>query len=142
MSVIFFLIGLILLFKGEFNFSNRSITRERGQTAAIHLMIPLGFDFCVYINILPTLGTNISVEAMMDALVNSNMALLQMIVLFGAIGAALYWLLSAPATTTPGARSTPAAPTKDVMTPAEAANYLRVSEPDVIALIDGGHLPA
>jgi excisionase family DNA binding protein len=144
MSIILFLVGLILLFKGEFTFSNRRFSRDRARTAAIFLMIPAAFDLCAgfYIGINLTDGQTMDMNALIEAISNPTLTMIQLLMMIGAVGAAFYWLYSAPANPDSDVRSMPAAPTKDVMTPAEAANYLRVTEPDVIALIDGGHLPA
>src|SRR5215207_5557765 len=72
MSIILFLVGLILLFKGEFTLSNRRFPRERVRTAAIFLMIPAAFDLCAgfYIGINLTDGQTMDMDALIDAISN------------------------------------------------------------------------
>ena len=142
MSIILFLVGLILLFKGEFTFSNRRFPRQRVRTAAMLLMIPTAFDLCAgfYIGLTLTDGRTMDMDALLEAISNPTLTMIQLFVIIGAIGAAFYWLYSTPMDKVSGMPSPQIA--KDVMTPAEAALYLRVTEPDVIALIDRGDLPA
>lgn len=137
-----FLIGLVLLTRGAFRINNRTISKEYSRRIAMLLMLPLAIGLCAgtwLISGSPTLD--------MDTL--QTAAMIELLALALAVGAVIYLIYSVPQTPyepgmTFGGPSAPAAPQTppDIMTTAEAAAYLRITEADVIALIEGGKLPA
>lgn len=168
-SGIALLIGLFLLGKGDFRFANRYVPKEQGRLIGLILIAPFLIGICTGFLILPAAvggDGDITLEALVNSPQYSTIASLELGAFVVAVGLALYMILSRPQTppdtfpprqagghplnVPPSASypfgnapvSAPAAPPPNVMTLAEAAAYLRVSESEVEALIDGGKLPA
>lgn len=136
----FFLVGLFVFFKGSFRFASRTIEKEQARQMAVLLMVPFIFGICAgtFVGFTSAPVTN------MDELAESMSGLLviELLMLAGVVGFVLYWIYSRPKTLDGEGMTFVKSKMMDVMTPAEAADYLRVSENDVRALIDDGKLPA
>lgn len=136
-----FLIGLFLLFRGEFRYANRTIRREQARIIAFLLMVPFLFGVCAGM----VIGLNSEPATTMEGLLDSagNLFLIEVVMLLGVIGAVAYWIYQQPVTA-PNLSSTSVMPDsgKAVLTPEEAAVYLRVTPAEVHALIEDGRLPA
>lgn len=160
-----FLIGLILLFKGRFRLRGRNVRARTGRLMGLVLMAPTIITVCAVTWItfgrlsdmdIDQLEGNLTMDTMQNMLydVLPEVAFAQTIMLIIALGIVLFTFLSLPQEPAlpPGAPGTPrpfgappvAAPVQyaKVLTPAEVAAYLRISEFEVIALIDEGKLPA
>lgn len=94
------------------------------------------------------LSADEQMQLMQNAALNfmDSFSLIALLILVAAIVIALYLVLSspigAPVAQAAAFPAGPVGPVSQVMTPAEAARYLRVSETDVRALIDEGRLAA
>lgn len=140
-SGIAFIVGLILVIKGQFRLSSRTVPKETGRILGVVLMLPmvagfiaifaLGFDF-------DTETLDFNDPALLNATLVELGALVVALIIFAYT---VYSLPQTPEPTRGASANTPQA-SPDVMTVAEAANYLRVSEDDVRRLIDEGKLPA
>lgn len=161
LPVIMFLIGLFVLFKGGFRFGSRIISFAQSRSIALMLMAPLVLGFCASSIIAANMAINDPdlVMSMMseDGGLNLNSEVLnsvadsvgtvQLIAVIGAlvfIGISLY---NAPTTdAAPIARPQQAASlttnVPDIMTVAETAAYMRVTESEVMKLIEEGRLGA
>jgi excisionase family DNA binding protein len=133
-----FIIGIILLLKGEFRLSNRSVPRDRTRAIALILMAPLVIGICAGLVIVSG-----DPELSMDTI--QTVTFVELAALAIAVGLALYNVYTLPETPE-GVSSNfyvPTAPrTPDIMTVSEAADYLRVPESEVLRLIDEGKLGA
>ena len=142
-SGIAFFFGLFLLFRGQLIINNRVIPKDRTRLIGFVLMAPLVVGLLA--------GTLIGLSGgVVDFDSLQGAALIELVVLFIAFGA-VYYLIS----TTPPSDKMPASPMRpfatpnmmqpsvhDILTIPEAAAYLRVSEEEVMRLIDDGKLPA
>ncbi len=135
-SGISLLVGLFLIFRGNFRVFNRNVPRQTGRLIGLILIAPIiiGFFYGVFV-VGSSRGTLTN-----DMLLNA--ALVEIGALAVAIVVALYFIMSLP-------QEAPIIPvhvaqsvSPSVMTPAEAAAYLKTSEFEVIALIEEGKLPA
>jgi excisionase family DNA binding protein len=146
-SGISFLVGLVFLIRGNFRISNRNVPAQTGRLVGLILMLPLvvGFLYGVaVVNQIGDFGPDILTdERLLNAACVEMAALLMALVLAG------YLIYQLPAEPLPAGgpawgRGPAAAPIQyaRVMTTAEVADYLRIPEFEVIALIDEGKLPA
>lgn len=137
-SGIAFLIGLFLLFKGQFRVANRTIPRTQSRIIALILMAPPVIALCAATFILAP-GGDVTYDQFLQV------GFVEIGALVIAIGLVVYNIFSLPQTpdytpqTNPAMR--PAQP-PSVMTVAEAAAYMRVSEQEVLNLIEQGKLAA
>ncbi|NDJ59608.1 MAG: helix-turn-helix domain-containing protein [Chloroflexi bacterium] len=158
-SVVAFIIGLVFLFRGEFRIAERTVPRTQARTIAILLMAPLVIGFCTLSLLLdPTLiDLDDPMAAMDDPAVlqaATQAGIIQLGALVVAVSASVYLIYSLPRDSersAPAQSSRPvpnmaAAPVPktypSIMTVSEAAEYLRVGEADIQALIDEGKLAA
>jgi excisionase family DNA binding protein len=140
-SGVVFLLGLFVFFRGgQFTFNGHTVPKERGRLIAGIIMLPFVFGVLAggYLGLRG--GPNMTLDTLMQS--GSSLFIIEILMLVVVVGVALYMIYTSPAEWNPSPRLTNTPIPKDVMTPAEAAIYLRVTEPDIIALIDGGHLPA
>lgn len=161
MDLVALFVGFILLIKGDFRFGQRYVPKRKGRLAGLVLMLPAMLSFCfgaaISVNELNRIGienfAELTREEQMTLVQNaaiaygSALSLIGIIVLGLSVAVALYLILSSPIGAPvpqmqPMAYSGPAGSIAQVMTPEEAARYLRVSESDVRALIDEGRLAA
>ncbi len=138
-----FLVGLFLLFRGPFRVANRSVPRPLSRRIALILMTPVVIGGSVGVLI----GFN-SV-GMPDDSTLLRLAMVEIIALVVAVGIVLYLIYKlpmdgayAPSAPMPVTSAPPPFVPRNVMTPAETAVYLHISEAQVRELIDGGQLPA
>lgn len=146
-SGISFLVGLVFLVRGNFRLNNRNIPAQTGRLIGLILMAPLviGFIYGLFVvNQIGELNENVLTD---ERLLNA--ACVEMAALLVALALAGYLIFSLPAEAMPaagpgwGTRPTMTPPQyAKVMTTAEVAEYLRIPEFEVIALIDEGKLPA
>ncbi len=159
-----FLIGLFLLFKGEFRFAERIVPRDKSRAIALILMAPVVIGACAGVLLLSGVSPD-SITADLDPLSNAALSdvfltatLIELVTLLIAVGLAVYNIYTIPKGGTPtgnnstvrgmsmpmnsGRVSAAAAAPPLVMTLSEAAAYLRVSEAEVLALIESNRLGA
>jgi len=171
-SGITFLVGLFLLFKGDFRISNRWIPPQQGRTIGLILMAPFVIGICAGALLLPSVMNAAERAADMDALMSSPQVMQIVLIEFGALiialGLAIYAVLSVPPSdgartapprsmgTPPGThplemeRASPFAPPRppssapppDIMTVEQAARYLGVTPKEIIELIETSRLGA
>ena len=138
-SGIAFLIGLFLLFKGQFRVANRTIPPGQSRAIALILMAPPVVAFCAATFLLSSSG-----DVTYDQFLQVGFVEIGALVI--AIGLVVYNILSLPQTPdyTPQAANPVMRPQQppSVMTVAEAAAYMRVSESEVLNLIEQGKLAA
>jgi excisionase family DNA binding protein len=154
-SLIAFLTGLILLIRGQFRVGSRLIPAQRARMMGIILMSPFLLQFCIsfvlvsnIVSVLPDGTVSINQEDFYETVDSLNF--LQIIAVAIASGIVIYMVYATPPSAgVPVAGSTPyTAPNAtqpsvhDILTVPEAAAYLRVSEAEVMRLIDEGKLPA
>jgi excisionase family DNA binding protein len=166
-SGITFLVGLFLLFKGDFRISNRSIPPQQGRTIGLILMAPFVIGLCAGAILLPSVIDAAERTADMDALMSSpqvmQIALIEFGALIIALGLAVYAVLSVPPSdgvrmpprsmgTHPlemeptdlfaPPRPSPTAQPPHIMTVEQAASYLGMTPEEIIALIETSQLGA
>lgn len=139
-SGIAFFIGLFLLFKGEFRVANRTIPASQSRAIALILMAPPVIALLAAILILSPGG-----EITYDQFAQISFVEIGALVI--ALGLVAFNILSIPQTGeyTPSARvpvPPPQVEAPRVMTVAEAAAYMHVSEKEVLNLIEQGKLAA
>jgi len=135
-SDISFLLGLVLLIKGRFRVSNREVPKRIGRIVGLVLMSP-PLITAIYVFLV------VGPRGIFDEAVLVNIAFVQIASLLLALSVAGYLVFSLPQTASSTFPQSPATPRYNaVMTPAEVADYLRISEFEVIALIEEGKLPA
>jgi excisionase family DNA binding protein len=154
-SLIAFLTGLILLIRGQFRVSSRLIPANRARTMGIILMSPFLLQFCIsfvlvsnIMNVLPDGTVSINQNDFYETVDSLNV--LQAIAVAIASGIVIYMIYATPPSAgMPVAGGTSYTPSNaaqssvhDILTVPEAAAYLRVSEAEVMGLIDDGKLPA
>ena len=151
-ALITFLIGVFLLFKGAFHLGSRTVAQRQSRTIAFILMAPFVLELCmssvlVYNNIQINQDGTVGFSPDAFDYVANTLQTADLILVIGAAAVALYMIYgsaqfagSAPSEKQK-ATSAPAR-TPDIMTVAEAAAYMRVSESDVMNLIDQGKLGA
>ena len=146
-SGISFLVGLVLLVRGNFRFSNRNVPRQTGRVIGLILMAPLVIGFFYGLTVVGRAGAVSAAILTDESLLNA--AMVELVVLVIALATAAYLILSLPKEPMPdvapgwsgGPASHPISYAK-VMTTAEVAAYLRIPEFEVITLIEDGKLPA
>lgn len=108
-SGITFLVGLFLLFKGDFRVSNRWIPSQQGRTIGLILMAPFVIGICAGALLLPSAMDASGRTTDMDALMSSPQVMQIVLIEFGAliiaIGLTIYAILSVPPSD--GVRMTP-----------------------------------
>ncbi|PJF25642.1 MAG: hypothetical protein CUN53_11755 [Phototrophicales bacterium] len=108
-SGVTFLIGLFLLFKGDFRVSNRWIPPQQGRTIGLILMAPFVIGICAGALLLPSAMDASGQTADMDALMSSPQVTQIVLIEFGAliiaIGLSIYAILNTPPSD--GVRMTP-----------------------------------
>jgi len=142
-SGIAFFFGLFLFFRGQLIINNRVIPQNRTRMIGIALMSPLVVGFLAG-SIVAQSGRVIDFDTL------QTLALIEIVALIIAIGVVYYLISSTPPSETipvppmrPFAPPTAVQPSvPDILTVPEAAAYLRVSEEEVMRLIDEGKLPA
>jgi excisionase family DNA binding protein len=148
-SGIAFLIGLVLLVKGDFRMFNRYVPRDKGRIIGLCLVAPLTFIVLYsFLFLRPSVASYSSWEDMLSDPALVQASCMELIILIAALGVAGYIIMALPKSPAPvtggravaGPYSLAGAPS--VLTPAEAAAYLRIPEFEVIALIEEGKLPA
>jgi excisionase family DNA binding protein len=157
LGLIMFLVGLFLLFKGGFTFGSRTIARMQSRIIAFALMAPLVITFCMAYILLSNsvqFGENgsFTLDENMVYEVFDRISGFDLILMIAALVLVGYTIYSAPKGVPPALRQTAGQPQTqgsatfnripDIMTVAEAAAYMRVTEADVISLIDQGKLGA
>lgn len=170
LSIFIFLVGLFILFKGGFRLAGRTISFAQSRSIAFMLMAPFALAICintvmlfnfamnnpdVFMSMANEDGTpNMNSEAFVSV-VNSMASTGGMIEMIGVIVAVVFAgitiynapkgvPLTVPQPQSRQGSSMPPIPPKapDIMTVAEAAAYMRLSESEVLALIDEGRLGA
>lgn len=138
-SGIAFIIGLFLLFRGQVRVANRTIPAQQSRIIALILMAPPVIAFCAAGFILAP-GGDITYDQFLQV------GFVEIGALVIAVGLVIYNILSIPQTPDntipqPMPVMRPQEP-PSVMTVAEAATYLRVTEAEVMNLINQGKLAA
>lgn len=99
-SGITFLVGLFLLFKGDFRVSSRWIPSQQGRTIGLILMAPFVIGICAGALLLPSAmgaaGQTADVDALMASPQVSQIVLIEFGALIIALGLAIYAILSVP----------------------------------------------
>src|SRR5690606_30854143 len=54
LSIIAFIVGIVLLFKGSFRLGNRQVARPQARAIGFSLIAPLVIVFCVYMTMAPS----------------------------------------------------------------------------------------
>jgi excisionase family DNA binding protein len=151
-ALIAFFIGLIILFKGGFRLGTRTLTQRQGRSIAFYLMAPLILLFCAstlmiynYIQFNDD-GTFTIAQNAFNA-VSNTIGIVELVAVGIAVLLTIYTIYSQPksAAGTVSMQTAPANPSArppDIMTVAEAAAYMRVTEKEVLGLIDQGKLGA
>lgn len=152
LSLITLILGLFILFKGDFHLFGRYVARSQARIIAFVLMLPLPLLFCAstilasrYVQFNADGTFSMSPEALYAA--SDMLSNIELIAVILAAGFAILRIFNAPQSEISVARPAagfPAAPIRppDIMTVAEAAAYMRVPEADVLRLIDEGKLGA
>lgn len=157
MSVIIFLIGLFVLFKGSFRLAGRSIAFAQSRLIALLLMAPLVLSFCasflifmnnpdLIVSIMSEDGNfNASAEAFSS--IANLVGTIELISVIAALALVAFNLYNAPKIdAAPAVQRQPfssaSTTASDIMTVAEAAAYMRLSESEVLSLIEEGKLGA
>lgn len=153
LPLITFGIGLILFFRNGFQLGNRSVTRQQSRSIGLILMAPLVIEFCVssmlvynYVQFEDDGSFSISPDAF-DSIVGT-LSTIELIAVVSAIGLAIYMIYGRPPASSPPEMSSPVQSSRplqhppDIMTVAEAAAYMRVTESEVMKLIEEGRLGA
>ncbi len=135
---IFFFGGLFALLTGRIRlWGNKTVRGERARLIGIILMIPGPLALM--------LGVIIGFNARTMDEVTRNLGTISIIELVGVLTCfiiAAYLYSTAPDDSLTETAPLVSIPTSSVLTVAEAAGYLRVSESDVLAMIEEGRLPA
>lgn len=162
LALIAFIFGLIVLFKGGFRIGSRTVTQAQSRPIAFYLMAPLILLFCASTLLLPNYiqfnndGTFVISADAFEAVSNTigtieliAVGIGVMLVIFSIYGPQRADGAPRPQPSQlypvpPTVQAPPAMPQQvpNIMTVAEAAAYMRVSESDVLALIDQGKLGA
>ncbi len=146
---VFFFAGLYYILTGRFRLGKRVIIGNRARFIGGVLVLPLAFGLIV--GFIIGLNTGLSGDLSnldWDAL--SSVATIELLLVIGAFIAALALVLTAPETefVAAGMDVRPLTPTPppvvfgSVLTVSEAARYLKVSETEILQLIDEGRIAA
>jgi excisionase family DNA binding protein len=157
-ALITFVLGLFFLIKGAFRFGSRAVAQPQARTIALSLMAPLVVYFCAsYIMLSNNIQFNDDGTFEMPSgdvfmAVYERIGSVELISVGLALLLTAYLIYGSPRVGSPQAmaaaqpKGSSAPPTlnrtPDIMTVAEAAAYMRVSEADVLSLIDQGKLGA
>ena len=152
-ALIAFLVGLFVLFKGAFRLGAREISRPQSRSIALILMAPLVIYFCassilVYNNIQFNADGTFTISADAFDYIAGTVGWVELITVGLALLLVVYQIYGAPqqtgSTPLPTRAQQPSAPARvpDIMTVAEAAAYMQVTQGDVLALIEQGKLGA
>ncbi len=153
-ALIAFFIGLIVLFKGGFRLGSRTVTQPQARSISLYLMAPLAILFCAstllisnYIQFADDGTFTIGADAF--NYVSNTIGLLELVAVGIAVllvAVTIYGMPRSSAAPTPQRSKAAAPPTPatapNIMTVAEAAAYMRISEKEVLGLIDQGKLGA
>lgn len=160
LALIAFVFGLVVLFKGSFRLGSRTVMQAQSRPIAFYLMAPLIVLFCASTLMLPNYiqfnndGTFVISADAFDT-VSNTIGMVEMIAVGLGLLLAGVTVYNAPRSDGTGMPAPVAArqhplqaqpPTAnrvpDIMTVAEAAAYMRVSESEIMGLIDQGKLGA
>jgi excisionase family DNA binding protein len=157
-ALIAFFIGLVILFKGSFRLGARTISQRQARSIGFYLMAPLGILFCAstlliynYISFADDGSFTIAPDAFNT--VSNTIGVLELIAVGVALVLVMYTIYgsapgSAPVTTPQRSQGAVTAPPTspaampNILTVAEAAAYMRITEKEVLGLIDQGKLGA
>jgi len=152
LALITFVVGIVVFLKGEFRLSGRTVLRPQARSIGLILMTPLIIQFCVsfvMVNNYVQFNDDGSFTFSPDFdSITGTLGIVELVAVSIAIGVALFTIFGKPPTeTAPSSPQTrggvmPKSQTPDIMTVAEAAAYMRVSESDVLELIEQGRLGA
>lgn len=152
LALITFVVGIVVYLKGEFRLSDRTVPRPQARSIGLFLMTPLVIQFCVsfiLVNNYVQFNDDGSFTFSPDfESITGTLGMVELIAVIIAIGLSLFTIFSKPPTetapTSAQVRTSGAQPQRvpDIMTVAEAAAYMRVSESDVLELIEQGRLGA
>ena len=154
LSLITLVVGIIIFLKGGFRFGNRTVLRPQARSIGLILMAPLAIQFCassllVYRYVEFNEDGTFTLSANVMESIAGTLGMIELIAVFGAIGLALYNIYGRTPTDVASKPSQPQQQMRpmpqqvpDIMTVAEAAAYMRVSETDVLELIEQGRLGA
>jgi excisionase family DNA binding protein len=140
-SGIAFFFGLFLLFRGQLIINNRVIPKDRTRLIGLVLMAPLVIGLLVGFVIGQSSGV-------VDFDTLQNAALVELVALIIAFGVVYYLISTTPPSDLLKEKpkhiplNTMQSHVHDILTVPEAAAYLRVSDAEVMRLIDDGKLPA
>ena len=152
LSLLIFFLGILILVRGRFRLFGRDVTQPQSRSIGAVLMAPLVIEFCAstilmynYEQINPDGGVSIDPNAFIA--VADTIGTIELIAVIVAVGYALMNIYSAPQTAASATSSRATAPptparAPDIMTITEAAAYMRVSEDEVLTLINEGKLAA
>ncbi len=160
-GLIIFLVGIFVLFKGSFTLFGRTVPQRQARAIGLILMAPLLIEFCastmlMYNYLQFNADGTFSLDANAFQAITDQLSMVELITVLLSIGLALLNIFNAPqgeaADSPQPARATnplrsqqpqpPTAPVPNIMTVAEAASYMRVSESEVLDLINAGKLGA
>lgn len=157
-----FVVGLVILFKGSFHLGSRAISFAQSRSLAMMLMAPLVLAVCanlvLFFNNSDLLMSMVdeSGEVNFDAAAFNNIlsyaSSIELALVIGALVLVGVTLYNAPKginippvqsqSRQQGGVSPVSSKAPDIMTVAEAAAYMRLSESEVLALIEEGRLGA
>lgn len=156
-SLIAFLLGIYVLFKGRFRLFGREIAQRQARTIGFVLVAPLAIQFCAAVLLAPqyvqyvqfTADGSVAIDPAAVPLM-AQLGVVEWITLIIAVGYSALTIFSTPQTeegVTPSpqrstAPLTPQSQTPNILTVPEAAAYLRVSEEEILRLIEEGQLGA
>lgn len=152
LALITFVVGIVIFLRGEFRLSDRTVLRPQARSIGLILMAPLVIQFCVsffLVNNYVQFNEDGSFTFTPDFdSITGTLGMVELVAVIIAIGLALFTIFSKPpaeavsslAQTRTGVKPQQQVP--DIMTVAEAAAYMRVSESDVLELIEQGRLGA
>lgn len=139
-SGIVFILGLIIVFTGRARLGRNQVEGQRARLIGLILMLPVLISVPLGV-VIGLQHANSSETELLNALSSLSVLEIGGVVLAGI--AAIYLINTAePAATTTARRPGAPDPFANVLTVQEAARYLRVTEQDVIDLINTGRLPA
>ena len=160
-GLIVFLVGIFVLFKGSFHLFGRTVPQRQARAIGLILMSPLLIEFCastllMYNYVQFNADGTFALDANALQAITSQLGMVEVITVMLAIGLALLNIFNSPQGAAADApqqpqspnpfraqpQQQPAAPVPNIMTVAEAASYMRVSESEVLELINAGKLGA
>lgn len=151
LALITFVVGIVIFLRGEFRLSDRTVLRPQARSIGLFLMAPLIIQFCVsffLVNNYVQFNDDGSFTFSPDFnSITGTLGMVELVAVIIAVGLSLFTIFSKPpgeAVSAPTPVRTGGMPPQapDIMTVAEAAAYMRVSESDVLELIEQGKLGA